>query len=811
MLFRRFSLLLGPLSHPLPLSLLEPSTNVLENYGIMLDRLRRAQKGVGPLTLAEKILFAHLDESMIAEVGNIKRGESYLRLHPDRVALQDASAQMTLLQFIQANRPRVARPTTVHCDHLVVAEKNAVDDLEAATKENEEVFSFLESVSRKFGLGFWGPGAGIIHQIVLENYALPGGLLIGTDSHSPNSGGLSMMGIGVGGGDAVDAMLGQTYELRMPKVIGIHLTGKLNPWCSPKDIILHVAGKLGVNGGTGFVLEYFGEGVKSLSATGMATVCNMGAELGATSSIFPFTPLNHQSAYLRAQGRTGLADLCDASVSTQKNLGSLFTADPSAFYDQNIEINLSALEPHVNGPFTPDKSTPLSQFAKAVEENKWPSKISRALIGSCTNSSYEDMSKAQHLAKQIIAAHKGKSNFCAEKDEAVEWPLSDTAPLTISPGSVQIRETMERDEISKTFTDLGATVFSNACGPCIGQWKRTDKENLSEANSILTSFNRNFAARNDGNRLTHTFLASPEIVVAMSLVGDLRFNPIKDVVKLKDGSIFRFEPPKGDILPKNGFSREWLHKNHYVAPEENLKKAAELPIAVSPTSTRLQLLQPFVRDFKNFTVDKVPILIKVRGKCTTDHINPAGPWLKYRGHLDHSADNTCIGAVNNDNGKVNSAFNHTSGGFDTIPAVARHYKANGVQWVIIGDDNYGEGSARELAAMQPRYLNGIAVIAKSLARIHEANLKKHGLLALVFKNPKDYDKISGKDLISLPLIQKELVDDFALNNHSVTMMVHKPDGTAFIVPLKHSFNAAQLNFFRAGSALQYWNQMENKL
>ena len=635
--------------------------------------------------MAEKIVYGHLDDPVNQD---IVRGSSYLNLRPDRVACQDATAQMALLQFMSAGLPTVAVPSTVHCDHLIEAQISGVKDLIRAKETNKEVYDFLASTCAKYGLGFWRPGSGIIHQIILENYAFPGGMMIGTDSHTPNAGGLGMVAVGVGGADAVDVMAGLPWELKCPKVIGVKLTGKLSGWASPKDVILKVAGILTVKGGTGAIVEYFGDGVNSISCTGMATICNMGAEIGATASVFPYNA--RMADYLKATKRGSIASLAEKF---KHNL----VADKSAKYDQVIEIDLNTLEPHINGPFTPDLATPLSQFKTAVEANGWPAELKVGLIGSCTNSSYEDMARAASLAKQATAAGiKAKSKF------------------TITPGSEQIRATITRDGITEIFDKVGGVVLANACGPCIGQWDRKDVPKGTK-NSIITSYNRNFTGRNDGNPSTHAFVASPEITTAMIFAGDLRFNPVTDSLKTQDGKDFKFAAPNGFELPPRGYDPG---DNTYQAPPADRSSVA---VKVSPTSDRLQLLTPFSAwDGKDYT--DMPILIKVKGKCTTDHISMAGPWLKYRGHLDNISNNMLIGAINIENGKANSIKNMLNGQYEPVPKVARDYKAKGIKWVVIGDENYGEGSSREHAALEVRHLGGVAVIVKSFARIHGNNL-----------------------------------------------------------------------------------------
>ena len=691
----------------------------------------------------------------------IARGTSYLNLHPDRVACQDATAQMALLQFMSAGLPTVAVPTTVHCDHLIQAQVGAESDLPRAKEINKEVYDFLSSCSAKYGIGFWQPGSGIIHQIVLENYAYPGGMMIGTDSHTPNAGGLGMIAVGVGGADAVDVMAGIPWELKCPKIIGVKLTGKRNGWTSPKDIILKVAGILTVKGGTGAIVEYFGEGVESISCTGMATICNMGAEIGATTSIFPYN--ERMDEYLRATRRSEIADLA-------KQYKDLLRADEGCQYDQIIEINLSELEPHINGPLTPDLATPLSEFKNAVEKNGWPEELKVGLIGSCTNSSYEDMCRVTSLIKQAL------DNGVPAKSKFI-----------ITPGSEQIRATIAKDGQMELMKKVGGIVLANACGPCIGQWDRKDIKK-GDLNSIITSYNRNFTARNDANPQTHAFVASPEIVTAMVFGGSLKFNPMKDEIVKPDGTTFKFQPPCGDALPPTGYDQG---EKVFQAPPED---RSNVQVIVDPNSQRLQLLTPFNKwngeDYENLT-----ILIKVKGKCTTDHISMAGPWLKYRGHLDNISNNMLIGAINSENGEANKIRNVLTGKYDAVPAVAREYKANGMPWVVIADENYGEGSSREHAALEPRHLGGVAVIVKSFARIHETNLKKQGVLPLTFADPADYDKIDPSDKVSI-LGLKTLTPGVPL-----TAKFTKADGSSFEIKLNHTLNQGQIEWFKAGSAL----------
>lgn len=729
-------------------------SNIENNLKVVRDRLKR------PLSNAEKILYGHADNAAEQE---FLRGQSFLMLRPDRVAMQDATAQMAVLQFISSGIPRAAVPTTVHCDHLIQAKVGGPEDLARAKKENKEVYDFLQSACAKYGCGFWHPGSGIIHQIVLENYAFPGGLLIGTDSHTVNGGGLGMITIGVGGADAVDVMADLPWELKAPKIIGVKLTGKLSGWTSPKDVILKVADILTVKGGTGAIIEYHGPGVDSLSCTGMATICNMGAEIGATTSVFPYN--ERMGDYLRATERSGIADL---AKSFKHNL----VADAGFEYDQLIEIDLSTLEPHINGPFSPDAGHPISKFGESIKTHNWPNELKVGLIGSCTNSSYEDMARSASICR-----------------EAASHGLKAKASFTITPGSEQVRATIARDGFLGDFEKIGGTVLANACGPCIGQWDRMDVQK-EERNSIITSYNRNFAKRNDGNPNTHAFVSSPELVTALVFAGKLDFNPITDSLVGADGKPFKFSAPYGDELPPKakGFD---AGENTYQAPP---KDASSLSVKVDPASQRLQLLEPFNawngKDYEN-----CPILIKAVGKCTTDHISMAGPWLKYRGHLENISNNMYIGAVNEANGETNKVQNQVTGEWGAVPDVARDYKARGVKWVIVGDHNLGEGSSREHAALEPRYLGGVAVIVRSFARIHETNLKKQGVLALTFANEEDYNKIRPADKISI----KGLAT-FA-PKRPLTATVTRPDGSHFDITLNHSFNQNQIEWFKAGSAL----------
>lgn len=734
-------------------------------YATQKEALDRVRSWLNrPLTLTEKILFTHLSHMPNKP---LMRGRDYVDFMPDRVAMQDATAQMALLQFMQARRKRVAVPSSVHCDHLIQAEVGAKKDLERSEKESHEVYQFLKSVSNKYGIDFWKPGAGIIHQVVLENYAFPGGMMIGTDSHTPNAGGLGMLAIGVGGADAVDVMAGMSWELKMPKIIGVKLTGSLSGWTASKDVILRVAGILTVKGGTGAIIEYFGEGAESISCTGKATICNMGAEVGATTSVFGYD--RRMSDYLRATGRKEVADLADQAKYA-------LTADdevlqnPEKYYDSIIEINLSELPPYVNGPYSPDRAWKIGELARAVQENDFPDNIKVALIGSCTNSSYEDIERAASIAKQAIKAG-----------------LKAKCPLTITPGSEQVRATIARDGQLELLEQIGGLVLANACGPCIGQWKRSDVA-FGEKNSILTSYNRNFAGRNDANPGTHSFVASPELVIAMSLAGKMSFNPLTDYLENDKGEKIRLEAPHGDELPKNGFESGLAG---YVAPA---KDGDTVDVIVSPTSERLQLLEPFLAwkkgDFSNLVV-----LAKIAGKCTTDHISPAGRWLKYRGHLDHISDNMFSGAQNAFRDEVGRGLNVTTDVVDTYSNVARDYKKNGIGWVAVGDENYGEGSSREHAAMEPRFLGAAAIIVKSFARIHETNLKKQGILALTFANPGDYDKIRENDRLSIVGLE-----DFCPQVPLQLEITHA-DGVKETISLQHSYNKNQIEWFRAGGAL----------
>jgi len=736
-----------------------PYEKLSSNLEIVKKRLNR------PLTLSEKVLYSHIDDPQNQE---IVRGTSYLRLRPDRVAMQDATAQMAMLQFISSGLPRVAVPSTIHCDHLIEAQLGGTQDLARAKSINEEVYRFLASAGQKYGVGFWKPGSGIIHQIILENYAFPGLLMIGTDSHTPNGGGLGGLCIGVGGADAVDVMANIPWELKCPKVIGVHLTGKISGWTSPKDVILKVADILTVKGGTGAIVEYYGKGVDSISCTGMATICNMGAEIGATTSTFPFN--SRMADYLKSTGREGIAG------EAEKYKTKLLSADSGAEYDSVIEIDLDKLEPHVNGPFTPDLAHPITKLGENSKKNGYPMDIRVGLIGSCTNSSYEDMGRCASIAKN-----------------AMKHGIKSKIPFNVTPGSEQIRATIERDGIAETFREFGATVLANACGPCIGQWDRQDVKK-GEKNTIVTSYNRNFTGRNDANPATHCFVTSPELVTALSIAGRLDFNPITDTLKGADGKEFKLDSPFADELPARGFDPG---TDTYAAPRAD---GSAVKVDVDPKSQRLQLLEPFdVWDGKDLT--DLTVLIKVKGKCTTDHISAAGPWLKYRGHLDNISNNMFIGAVNSENNEVNKIKNQLTGEWGGVPDVARHYKANGVKWVAIGDENYGEGSSREHAALEPRHLGGRAIIVKSFARIHETNLKKQGVLPLTFANPSDYDKIQPTDKISLLGLA-----NFAPGK-PIDAEIKHADGSVDKIKLNHTFNEQQITWFQAGSALNRMKQI----
>ena len=735
-------------------------------YSKIKNRVNKARELTGnPLTASEKILYSHLWDGNPEKV--FSRGKDYVDFAPDRIACQDATAQMALLQFMQAGKAKVAVPTTVHCDHLIQAKSGAAQDLKSANSISAEVFNFLESVSNKYGIGFWKPGAGIIHQVVLENYAFPGGMMIGTDSHTVNAGGLGMLAIGVGGADAVDVMADMPWELKFPKLIGVKLTGKLNGWTAPKDVILKVAGILTVKGGTGAIIEYFGEGAESMSCTGKGTICNMGAEVGATTSTFGYD--KSMERYLRATGRD---DVADSANQIKEHL----TADPEVYenpekyFDELIEINLDELTPHLNGPFTPDLATPVSEMSKVAKKNEWPIKVEWGLIGSCTNSSYEDLSRAASIAKQ-----------------AVEKNLVTKAEFGINPGSEQVRYTAERDGLLKTFEELDAKIFTNACGPCIGQWARegADKQ---EKNSIIHSFNRNFSKRADGNPNTHAFVASPEMVAAVAISGRLDFNPINDTLINQDGEEVKLDPPTGLELPPSGFD---VKDNGYLEPVED---GSSVQVVVKDNSERLQLLTPF-KPWDGQNLSGAKLLIKAHGKCTTDHISMAGPWLRFRGHLDNISNNCLIGAVNAFNQKTNFVKNQLTGQYGGVPEVQRQYKQAGIETVVVGDHNYGEGSSREHAAMEPRFLGVKVVIVKSFARIHETNLKKQGMLGITFDNESDYDLIKEDDTFNFTDLK-----DFAPGRQITIEVVHT-DGSKDLIKANHSYNAQQIEWFKEGSAL----------
>jgi len=735
-------------------------------YKGLPEKVSFIRKSLGrPLTLSEKILFSHLHAD--SPLRDFKRGHDYVFFAPDRVAMQDATAQMALLQFMMCGMDKTAVPSTVHCDHLIQAQTGASADLKFALDVNSEVYSFLSQVSTKYGIGFWNPGAGIIHQTVLENYAFPGAMMIGTDSHTPNAGGLGMLAIGVGGADAVDVMSGMAWELKMPKLIGVNLKGKLNGWASSKDVILVVAGILTVKGGTGAIIEYFGDGAKSLSCTGKGTICNMGAEIGATTSTFGYD--ESMARFLKSTGRADVASLAD-SIAAHLTGDDECYADPTKYFDQVIEIDLDTLEPHVNGPYTPDLAWPISEFAAAVTKNDYPPVIEVSLIGSCTNSSYEDISRSASIATQ-----------------ARNKKLKVKSEFTVTPGSEQIRYTVERDGLLKAFEDVGGLVLANACGPCIGQWAR-HIDDPKRRNTILTSYNRNFAKRNDGNASTHAFVASPELVTAMAFAGDLRFNPLTDTLVNEDGETVKFDPPVGVELPPKGFD---VKDAGYQAPAPD---SSRIKIDVDPSSDRLQLLAPFVP----ITVSQVTnmrILLKAKGKCTTDHISMAGPWLKYRGHLENISNNCFIGAINAFNDEANNVVNHEEGYFMPVPDSARRYQKAGVPTIVFGEENYGEGSSREHAAMEPRYLGVKAIVVKSFARIHQTNLKKQGMLALTFVNPADYDLIRQDDYVDILGFENFNPDS------QVKIRLRHADGTQDTFDVLHGYNAQQAEWVAAGSAL----------
>jgi aconitate hydratase len=735
-------------------------------YSEMPAKIAAARKTLArPLTLAEKILYSHLfeEQSLLA----FERAKDYVNFSPDRVAMQDATAQMALLQFMQAGRPIVAVPSTVHCDHLIQAKVGAREDLASALSINKEVYEFLASVSNKYGIGFWKPGAGIIHQVVLENYAFPGGMMIGTDSHTPNAGGLGMIAIGVGGADACDVMAGLPWELKWPKFIGIKLTGKMSGWTSAKDIILWVAGQLTVKGGTGAIVEYFGDGADSLSATGKGTICNMGAEIGATCSLFAYD--DKMGAYLNATEREDVANLANEIRDHLRPDPEVYES-PEKYYDQVLELNLDELEPYVNGPFTPDLATPISKMKEAVEKNGWPEKLEVALIGSCTNSSYEDISRSASIVR-----------------DAVSKGLKTNSEFTITPGSEQVRFTIERDGFINNFESVGGIVLANACGPCIGQWAR-HIDDPNRKNTIITSFNRNFAKRNDGLASTHAFVASPEVVTAMAMAGTIAFNPLVDFLKNDKGEDVKLNEPQGYELPPKGFA---VDDPGFEAPAED---GSHVQVAVDPNSSRLQLLAPFA-EWEGTDLKSLKLLIKAKGKCTTDHISMAGPWLKYRGHLDNISNNLLIGAVNYFNNQTDSVKNQLTGEYGAVPATQRAYKAAGIGTVVVGDENYGEGSSREHAAMEPRHLGVRAIIVKSFARIHETNLKKQGMLGLTFADKDDYDKVQEDDTIDI-LGLKEFAPNVPL-----TVMLHHSDGESETIEVNHTYNEQQIEWFKAGAAL----------
>jgi aconitate hydratase len=734
-------------------------------YSTFKLKVQEARKVLGRnLTYAEKVLYTHLWDE---HVKNFERGKDYVELSPDRVAMQDATAQMALLQFMHSGKKTTAVPSTVHCDHLIQAKIGAEEDLAEAIDENKEVYDFLESISKKYGVGFWKPGAGIIHQVVLENYAFPGGMMIGTDSHTPNAGGLGMLAIGVGGADAVDVMSGMPWELKWPKLIGVKLTGKLSGWTSPKDVILKLAGILTVKGGTGAIVEYFGEGTKSISCTGKGTICNMGAEIGATTSVFPYD--EKMANYLKATKRDDLALLAN-EIADELRADDDVYLNPEKYFDKVIEINLNELKPHLNGPFSPDIAIPVSEMKNVVKEKNYPDKVSVGLIGSCTNSSYEDIDRAAAIARQ-----------------ALELGIKTKAQFTITPGSEQVRKTIERDGQLKVLTDVGGVVLANACGPCIGMWKRMDTK-TGEKNTIITSFNRNFAKRNDGNPETLAFVASPEITTALAIAGSLSFDPETDYLTNDKGEKVKLNSPYGDELPKNGFLED---NDGFIPPSD---KFSDTNVVVDKNSTRLQILDKFAPWNGEDYID-IPVLLKAKGKCTTDHISMAGPWLKYRGHLDNISGNMFLGAINAFTDEPGKVKNYFTGEYKVVHEVAREYKAKNIGWVVIGDENYGEGSSREHAAMEPRFLGGKAIIVKSFARIHETNLKKQGMLPLTFANPADYDKIKEDDLVSL-IGLKNLTE-----GNQLTLVVKHKDGTTEEIKLNHTFNKNQIEWFKAGSAL----------
>lgn len=750
---------------------IEMIKKVYQGFSIKIEKTK--QKIGKPLTLTEKILYSHLDERNINKP--FERGIDYVHFRPDRVAMQDATAQMALLQFMQAGKSKTAVPSTVHCDHLIMAKSGAESDLKNAKVTNEEVFNFLSSVSNKYGIGFWKPGAGIIHQVILENYAFPGGMMIGTDSHTVNAGGLGMVAIGVGGADAVDVMANMPWELKFPKIIGVKLTGKLSGWTSAKDVILKAAGILTVKGGTGYILEYFGEGAQSISCTGKGTICNMGAEIGATTSLFGYD--EKMEEYLRITEREDVASAANKIKEHLTGDDEVY-ASPDKYFDSIIEINLSELEPHINGPFSPDRAWTISEFADAVKREGFPQKLDVGLIGSCTNSSYEDITRSASLAKQ-----------------ATEKKLKVKSEFIITPGSEQVRYTIERDGLLQTFDKIGGMVLANACGPCIGQWVRQDADK-GEKNSIITSFNRNFAKRNDGNPNTHAFVASPEMVTALSIAGDLTFSPITDTLINEDGDQVKLEEPRGMELPEKGFE---VKDNGYQSPA---KDGSKIEVDINLSSERLQKLTPFKEWDGNDYIGLI-LLLKAKGKCTTDHISMAGPWLRYRGHLDNISNNMFIGAINAFNDTANNVKNHITGEYGQVPDTARAYKAEGIATIVVGDENYGEGSSREHAAMEPRHLGVNVVLVRSFARIHETNLKKQGMLALTFDNMADYDLIQEDDTIDILGLK-----DFK-SGKPLQIVIHHNDGTQHTILAQHTYNNKQIEWFKAGSALNLIRQ-QNK-
>ena len=742
---------------------------IQEVYASYAEKVEKSRQLLGrPMTLTEKILYAHLYNNEYPHKPFI-RGIDYVNFSPDRVAMQDATAQMALLQFMIAGKDKVAVPSSVHCDHLIQADIDASNDIKKALVSNQEVYDFLKDVSNKYGIGFWKPGAGIIHQVVLENYAFPGGMMVGTDSHTPNAGGLGMIAIGVGGADAVDVMTGIPWELKMPKIIGVKLTGELNGWASPKDVILKLAGILTVKGGTNAIIEYFGEGAKNLSATGKATICNMGAEVGATTSLFAYD--ESMARYLKATGREQIAKMAN-KLSDYLEADKEVIDNPEKYYDRIIEINLSELEPYINGPFTPDAAHPISEFGRIVKENGYPQTMEVGLIGSCTNSSYQDLSRAASVARQASKKH-----------------LKAKAEFRINPGSEQVRYTAERDGLISDFESIGGIVMTNACGPCIGQWKRHTDDN-QRANSIVTSFNRNFAKRADGNPNTHAFVASPEIVTALTIAGNLCFNPLTDTLINENGESVKLDMPEGEELPVKGFD---VKDPGYIAPDKGLSSS---DIIIDPNSKRLQKLSPFA-PFNPLNFERMPLLIKTSGKCTTDHISMAGPWFRFRGHLENISDNLLMGAVNAFNGKTNEVFNQLTNEYDTVSGTAKSYKMHGISSIVVAEENYGEGSSREHAALEPRFLGVKAVLCKSFARIHETNLKKQGMLALTFVNKDDYNKIKEKDILSV-----KGLESFAPDKNLTIEIIH-PDGSLESFEASHTYNNLQIEWFKAGSALNY--------